>query len=58
MIVKITKPLVRVLRILDGDDRLAMGFIYEAINKAREEMHKRFQRKKIRVESYLKIVDS
>ncbi|XP_039119289.1 uncharacterized protein LOC120255512 [Dioscorea cayenensis subsp. rotundata] len=58
VIVKVTEPLVRVLRIVDGDDRPAMGFIYEAINKAREEMRKRFQRRKKRVEPYLKIVDS
>ncbi|XP_039120779.1 uncharacterized protein LOC120257366 [Dioscorea cayenensis subsp. rotundata] len=58
VIVKVTEPLVRVLRIVDGDDRLAMGFIYEAINKAREEMRKRFQSRKKRVEPHLKIVDS
>ncbi|KAH7672113.1 Ribonuclease H-like protein [Dioscorea alata] len=58
VIVKVAKPLVRVLRIVDGDDRPAMGFIYEAINKAKEEMSKRFQRRKKRVKPYLKIVDS
>lgn len=36
IIVKVTKPLVLVLSIIDGDDILAMGFIYEAINKARK----------------------
>ena len=46
------------LRIADGDDRPAMGLIYEAINQAREEMRKRNKRRKKRVEPYLKIVDS
>ena len=39
------------------DHKPIMDFIYEAINKAREEMHKRSKRKK-RVEPYLKILDS
>ncbi|KAH7681328.1 Ribonuclease H-like protein [Dioscorea alata] len=59
VIVKVTEPLVHVLRIVNGDhDKPAMGFIYEAIDKAREETRKRFQRRKKRVEPYLKIVDS
>ncbi|KAL4276705.1 hypothetical protein AHAS_Ahas20G0233900 [Arachis hypogaea] len=40
-IVKLTEPLVRVLRIVDSEDRPAMGFLYQAIYKAREEMVKR-----------------
>ncbi|XLR43378.1 hypothetical protein S83_028038, partial [Arachis hypogaea] len=45
-IVKLTEPLVRVLRIVDNEDRAVMGFLYQAIYKAREEMLKRFQKKK------------
>ncbi|XVF07012.1 hypothetical protein REPUB_Repub06bG0100900 [Reevesia pubescens] len=48
-IVKLTEPLVRVLRIVDADDRPAMGYLYEAIHRAREEMLKRFQRRKKKV---------
>ncbi|KAF8405904.1 hypothetical protein HHK36_007982 [Tetracentron sinense] len=35
---KITAPLVRVLRLVDGEKRPPMGYIYEAIDKAKEAM--------------------
>ncbi|XP_058741895.1 uncharacterized protein LOC131614308 [Vicia villosa] len=41
-IVKITEPLVRVLRIVDSEDKPAMGYLYRAMYKAREEIEKRF----------------
>ncbi|KAF1884223.1 hypothetical protein Lal_00035292 [Lupinus albus] len=37
-IVKITEALVRVLRIVDGEDKPVMGFLYQAFFKARHEM--------------------
>ncbi|XP_015938967.1 uncharacterized protein LOC107464559 [Arachis duranensis] len=45
-IVKLTEPLVRVLRIVDNEDRAVMGFLYQAIYKAREEMLKRNRMRK------------
>ncbi|XP_015965276.1 uncharacterized protein LOC107489009 [Arachis duranensis] len=57
-IVKLTEPLVRVLRIVDNEDKAVTGFLYQAFNKAREEMVKRFQQKKKIVEPYLKILDT
>ncbi|KAF8411960.1 hypothetical protein HHK36_004518 [Tetracentron sinense] len=33
---KITAPLVRVLRLVDGEKRPPMGYIYEAMDKAKE----------------------
>ncbi|KAL4372740.1 hypothetical protein AHAS_Ahas05G0012000 [Arachis hypogaea] len=57
-IVKLTEPLVHVLRIVDSEDRAAMGFLYQAMYKAREDMVKRFQKRKRVVEPYLKILDS
>eukprot|EP00258_Populus_trichocarpa_P043485 XP_024459504.1 uncharacterized protein LOC112327975 [Populus trichocarpa] len=45
-IVRLTEPLVRVLRIVDSDDRPAMGYLYEAIHSAKEEMLRRFQKKR------------
>ncbi|XLR31982.1 hypothetical protein S83_059882, partial [Arachis hypogaea] len=57
-IVKLTEPLVHVLRIMDSEDRAAMGFLYQAMYKAREDMVKRFQKRKRVVEPYLKILDS
>ncbi|XLR66692.1 hypothetical protein S83_017364 [Arachis hypogaea] len=57
-IVKLTEPLVRVLRIVDNKDRAAMGFLYQAIYKAKEEMVKRFQKRKKVVDPYLKILET
>ncbi|XP_058785191.1 uncharacterized protein LOC131660077 [Vicia villosa] len=57
-IVKITEPLVRVLRIVDSEDKPAMGYLYRAMYKAREEIEKRFRRNKLKVEPYLKILDN
>nr|XP_025703529.1 uncharacterized protein LOC112805350 [Arachis hypogaea] len=57
-IVKLTEPLVHVLRIVDSEDRTAMGFLYQAMYKAREDMVKRFHKRKRVVEPYLKILDS
>ncbi|XLS76983.1 hypothetical protein HN51_061208, partial [Arachis hypogaea] len=48
-IVKLIEPLVRIV---------AMGFLYQAIYKVREEMVKRFQKRKRVVDSYLKILDT
>eukprot|EP00253_Pinus_taeda_P014087 PITA_14087 len=36
-VVKLAKPLVKVLRLVDGE-RLAMGFIYEAMDQAKEQI--------------------
>ncbi|KAL9671968.1 hypothetical protein QQ045_009542 [Rhodiola kirilowii] len=56
-IVRLTEPLVRVLRIVDSEDKPAMSFLYRAIYKAREEMLYRFRRNKKKVEPYLEILD-
>ncbi|XP_058767124.1 uncharacterized protein LOC131640753 [Vicia villosa] len=55
---KITEPLVRVLRIVDSEDKPAMGYLYRAMYKAREEIEKRFRRNKLKVEPYFKILDN
>jgi hypothetical protein len=36
-IVKIVEPLVKVLRLVDGE-KLAMGYIYEAMDQAKEQI--------------------
>ncbi|XP_019431751.1 PREDICTED: uncharacterized protein LOC109338836 [Lupinus angustifolius] len=55
-IVKITEPLVRVLRIVDSEDKSVMGFLYQALFKARNEMERRFQRNKTKTKPYLEIM--
>ncbi|KAF1894092.1 hypothetical protein Lal_00004011, partial [Lupinus albus] len=57
-IVKITELLVRMLRIVDCEDKSAMGFLYQAFFKARHEMERRFQRNKTKIKPYLEIMDS
>ncbi|XP_058727094.1 uncharacterized protein LOC131598519 [Vicia villosa] len=57
-ILKITEPLVRVLRTVDSEDKPAMGYLYRAMYKAIEEIEKRFRRNKLKVEPYLKILDN
>jgi len=43
-IVKLTEPLVKVLWLVDGE-RLAMGFIYEAVNQAKEQIKRAYKDK-------------
>jgi hypothetical protein len=57
-IVKITEPLVCVLRLVDSEDKPAMGYLNRAMYKAREDIEKRFKRNKVKVEPYLKILDN
>lgn len=42
---------------MDSEDKLAMGFIYQAMYKARETMVRRFQRNKKMMDPYLLILD-
>ncbi|KAI4353035.1 hypothetical protein L6164_002013 [Bauhinia variegata] len=43
---KISETLIHVLRLVDSEGNPAMGYLYAAIHKARDEMIKRFQRRK------------
>ena len=56
-IVRMTKPLVRVLRIVDSDDRPIMGYLYEAIHSAKEEMLI-FQKKRTKVQPFIDIINN
>ncbi|XP_030924837.1 uncharacterized protein LOC115951844 [Quercus lobata] len=44
-IVKINEPLVRVLRLVDGDEKPSMGYLYEAMDKAKENIKARLKNK-------------
>ena len=39
---KVMSPLVRVLRLVDGERKPAIGFIYEAMDKVKEAIKKSF----------------
>ncbi|XP_034894179.1 uncharacterized protein [Populus alba] len=58
IIVRMSEPLVRVLRLVDGDDRPSMGYLYDAIHHAKEEMMRRFQKRKPRVKPFIDIINN
>lgn len=57
-IVKVSEPLVRVLRLVDGDEKPAMGYLYEAMDKAREEIKKRLKNKVSLYGNYIRVIDT
>ncbi|XP_019418561.1 PREDICTED: uncharacterized protein LOC109329345 [Lupinus angustifolius] len=57
-IVKIIEPPVRVLCIVDSEDKSAIGFLYQEFFKARHEMKRIFHRNKTKIKPYLEIMDS
>ncbi|XP_061981452.1 uncharacterized protein LOC133701532 [Populus nigra] len=58
IIVRMSEPLIRVLQIVDGDDRPSMGYLYDAIHHAKEEMMRRFQKRKARVKLFIDIISN
>ncbi|XP_059660034.1 ATP-dependent RNA helicase DEAH13-like isoform X3 [Cornus florida] len=53
-----TLPLVKVLRLVDSDERPAMGFIYKAMDRAKEEIQKNFKNVKKCYEPIWKIINA
>ncbi|KAI7752799.1 hypothetical protein M8C21_021751, partial [Ambrosia artemisiifolia] len=43
---KLTGPLVSLLRLVDGEKKLAMGYMYKAMDKAKETIQKSFNKKR------------
>eukprot|EP00258_Populus_trichocarpa_P032959 XP_024448978.1 uncharacterized protein LOC112326009 [Populus trichocarpa] len=58
IIVRMSEPLIRVLRMVDGDDRPSMGYLYDVIHHAKEEMMRRFQKRKARVKPFIDIISN
>ena len=54
---KIFGPLVRVFRLVDGEKKPAMGYIYEAMDTAKEAIIKAFNEKKEKYNEVFKIID-
>ncbi|KAF7826965.1 SCAN domain-containing protein [Senna tora] len=50
-------PLIKVLRLVDSDEKAAMGFIYEAMNCARERIKQNFNNVKKSYEPIWNIID-
>jgi len=58
IVCQLSEPLVRVLRIVDSDERPAMGYLFGGFHAAKEEIEKRFQRKKEFVKPFLEYMDA
>ncbi|KAJ1272699.1 hypothetical protein BS78_06G222800 [Paspalum vaginatum] len=58
IVCQLSEPIVRVLRIVDSDERPAMGYLFAAFHASREEIVKRFQRKKEFVKPFLSYIDA
>ena len=43
---------------VDGDDRPSMRYLYDAIHYAKEEMLRRFQKKRARVQPFMDIINN
>ena len=55
-IVKVVEPLVKVLQLVDGE-RLAIGFIYEAMDQAKDQIKKAYKDKVAKYGPILAIID-
>ena len=57
-IVKVSELLLRVLRLVDGDEKPAMGYLYEAMDRAKEEMKKGLKNKVSLYGHYIRVIDA
>lgn len=58
MCLKVFTPLVKVLRLVDGDVKPAMGFVYGEVKKAKEQIKEALKHKEERYKPILDIVDA
>ena len=56
-ILKVFGPLVRVLRLADGENRPTMGYIYEAMDRAKETIAKSCLEREEKYDEVFKIID-
>ncbi|XP_039123453.1 uncharacterized protein LOC120260074 [Dioscorea cayenensis subsp. rotundata] len=55
---KCASPLIKVLRLVDGDAKPTMGYIYEAMDRAKEQIAQNFNCQKARYERIWHIIDT
>jgi len=55
---KCVNPLVKVLRLVDGDAKPVMAYIFEAMDRAKEKIAKNFQKQETRYKKVWKIIDT
>ena len=56
IIVKVVEPLMRLLRIVDGDNKPSIGYVYEGMYRACLGIKKMFKNKKTLYKPYTKII--
>ncbi|XP_073006374.1 uncharacterized protein [Typha latifolia] len=57
-IVKVSKPLIAVLGILDSEDRPSMGYLFDAMEKAKRKIISAFDNKEYEYTPYLEVIDN
>lgn len=57
-VVKVSEPLVRVLHLADGDEKPVMGYLYEAMDKAKEAIKTRLNNRMSLYTPYTRVVDA
>ncbi|XP_042963296.1 uncharacterized protein LOC122297331 [Carya illinoinensis] len=57
-IVKISEPLVRVLQLVDEKEKPTMGYLYDAMERAKENIKARFKNKVTTYMPFIKIIDA
>ncbi|XP_062194568.1 uncharacterized protein LOC133897764 isoform X2 [Phragmites australis] len=57
-VVKVTEPLLRVLRLVDSNETPSMGYLYEAMEKAKESIRRRMMHKACLYGPYLRVIDA
>ncbi|KAK3026709.1 hypothetical protein RJ639_041322 [Escallonia herrerae] len=57
-VVKLSEPLVRVLRLTDGDEKPSMGYLYEAIDKAKETIKSNLKNRLSLYMPVLRVIDA
>ena len=56
-IVKVSEPLVKVLHLVDGEEKPSMGYLYEAMDKAKETIKTRFKNNISQYMPYLRAIN-
>lgn len=47
LVLKVSEPLVKVIHLVDSDDRLAMGYLHGVIDRAKETIEANIKKKSI-----------
>ncbi|GJM98369.1 hypothetical protein PR202_ga15376 [Eleusine coracana subsp. coracana] len=57
-VVKVTEPLLRVLRLVDSNENPSMGYLYEAMEKAKESIRSRMMHRACLYGPYVRVIDA